>query len=120
MFMRGEEILSGAQRIHDAQLLTDRATHHQIGKNKCSGGSVKGALSDINKILSLDGFGHDLNKTFEIQSNLKYLTTEPLFFMILQIWRRSKHILTPSGMVLPHMAVEALVRNICFFGAPTG
>lgn len=33
MFMRGEEILSGAQRIHDAQLLTDRATHHQIGKD---------------------------------------------------------------------------------------
>lgn len=32
MFMRGEEILSGAQRIHDAQLLTERATHHQIGE----------------------------------------------------------------------------------------
>lgn len=35
MFMRGEEILSGAQRIHDAQLLTERALHHQIGKSKC-------------------------------------------------------------------------------------
>lgn len=34
MFMRGEEILSGAQRIHDAQLLTERALHHQIGKSK--------------------------------------------------------------------------------------
>ncbi len=34
MFMRGEEILSGAQRIHDAQLLTERATHHQIGKSR--------------------------------------------------------------------------------------
>uniref|UniRef100_A0A672IV07 Aspartate--tRNA ligase, cytoplasmic n=1 Tax=Salarias fasciatus TaxID=181472 RepID=A0A672IV07_SALFA len=34
MFMRGEEILSGAQRIHDAQLLTDRATHHQIDLEK--------------------------------------------------------------------------------------
>lgn len=32
MFMRGEEILSGAQRIHDPQLLTDRALHHGIGK----------------------------------------------------------------------------------------
>lgn len=32
MFMRGEEILSGAQRVHDAQLLTERANHHQIGK----------------------------------------------------------------------------------------
>lgn len=32
MFMRGEEILSGAQRIHDAQLLTERAIHHQIGE----------------------------------------------------------------------------------------
>lgn len=33
MFMRGEEILSGAQRVHDAQLLTERAIHHQIGEN---------------------------------------------------------------------------------------
>lgn len=32
MFMRGEEILSGAQRIHDPQLLTERAQHHGIGK----------------------------------------------------------------------------------------
>lgn len=32
--MRGEEILSGAQRVHDAQLLTERAIHHQIGKKK--------------------------------------------------------------------------------------
>lgn len=32
MFMRGEEILSGAQRVHDAQMLTERATHHQIGE----------------------------------------------------------------------------------------
>ena len=31
MFMRGEEILSGAQRIHDPQLLTERARHHNIG-----------------------------------------------------------------------------------------
>lgn len=36
MFMRGEEILSGAQRIHDAQLLTERATHHQIGEEAAS------------------------------------------------------------------------------------
>ncbi|KAM7380748.1 hypothetical protein PAMP_004023 [Pampus punctatissimus] len=34
MFMRGEEILSGAQRIHDAQMLTDRASHHQIDLEK--------------------------------------------------------------------------------------
>lgn len=34
MFMRGEEILSGAQRIHDPELLTQRAKHHQIGKVK--------------------------------------------------------------------------------------
>lgn len=31
MFMRGEEILSGAQRIHEPQLLTERAIHHGIG-----------------------------------------------------------------------------------------
>ncbi|TTA69393.1 Aspartate--tRNA ligase, cytoplasmic [Bagarius yarrelli] len=34
MFMRGEEILSGAQRVHDAQLLTERALHHGIEKIK--------------------------------------------------------------------------------------
>lgn len=31
MFMRGEEILSGAQRIHDPVFLTERAKHHGIG-----------------------------------------------------------------------------------------
>uniref|UniRef100_A0A5F9CKA2 Aspartate--tRNA ligase, cytoplasmic n=1 Tax=Oryctolagus cuniculus TaxID=9986 RepID=A0A5F9CKA2_RABIT len=34
MFMRGEEILSGAQRIHDPQLLTERALHHGIDLEK--------------------------------------------------------------------------------------
>ncbi|RZC35033.1 aspartate--tRNA ligase, cytoplasmic [Asbolus verrucosus] len=34
MFMRGEEIISGAQRIHDPQLLTERAKHHGIDINK--------------------------------------------------------------------------------------
>ncbi|GBP49226.1 Aspartate--tRNA ligase, cytoplasmic [Eumeta japonica] len=33
MFMRGEEILSGAQRIHDPELLTARAT--QLGIGEC-------------------------------------------------------------------------------------
>ena len=32
MFMRGEEILSGAQRIHDPNFLTERAKHHGIGE----------------------------------------------------------------------------------------
>ena len=32
MFMRGEEILSGAQRIHDPEYLVERAKHHAIGK----------------------------------------------------------------------------------------
>ena len=32
MFMRGEEILSGAQRIHDPEFLCERAKHHGIGK----------------------------------------------------------------------------------------
>lgn len=36
MFMRGEEILSGAQRVHDAELLTERAKHHQIGNHLIS------------------------------------------------------------------------------------
>jgi len=33
MFMRGEEILSGAQRIHDPEFLSERATHHGIGRH---------------------------------------------------------------------------------------
>jgi len=33
MFMRGEEILSGAQRIHDPKYLTDRAKHHGVELN---------------------------------------------------------------------------------------
>ncbi|XP_053981344.1 aspartate--tRNA ligase, cytoplasmic [Hylaeus volcanicus] len=34
MFMRGEEIISGAQRIHDPELLTERAKHHGIDLEK--------------------------------------------------------------------------------------
>lgn len=34
MFMRGEEILSGAQRIHDPEYLTQRAHHHTIDISK--------------------------------------------------------------------------------------
>ncbi|XP_032525159.2 aspartate--tRNA ligase, cytoplasmic [Danaus plexippus] len=34
MFMRGEEILSGAQRIHEPALLTERAEHHGIDISK--------------------------------------------------------------------------------------
>lgn len=34
MFMRGEEILSGAQRIHDPEYLVERAKHHDIDISK--------------------------------------------------------------------------------------
>ncbi|XP_017759883.1 PREDICTED: aspartate--tRNA ligase, cytoplasmic isoform X2 [Eufriesea mexicana] len=34
MFMRGEEIISGAQRIHDPELLTERAKYHGIDIEK--------------------------------------------------------------------------------------
>ncbi|KAK2187373.1 hypothetical protein NP493_168g04028 [Ridgeia piscesae] len=34
MFMRGEEILSGAQRIHNPELLMERAKHHEIDVEK--------------------------------------------------------------------------------------
>ncbi|KAG7210404.1 hypothetical protein KM043_011936 [Ampulex compressa] len=34
MFMRGEEIISGAQRIHDPEFLTERAKHHEIDIEK--------------------------------------------------------------------------------------
>ena len=30
IFIRGEEVLSGAQRIHDTKLLIERAKHHEI------------------------------------------------------------------------------------------
>ena len=33
MFMRGEEIISGAQRIHDPEFLSERAKHHGVGEN---------------------------------------------------------------------------------------
>ncbi|CAF4547078.1 unnamed protein product, partial [Rotaria magnacalcarata] len=32
--MRGEEILSGAERIHDPQLLVHYVKHHQINVNQ--------------------------------------------------------------------------------------
>lgn len=34
MFMRGEEVLSGAQRIHDSDLLAERAKLHEIDLEK--------------------------------------------------------------------------------------
>ncbi|KAF5297352.1 hypothetical protein FQR65_LT01282 [Abscondita terminalis] len=34
MFMRGEEVMSGAQRIHDPELLTERAKHHGLDIEK--------------------------------------------------------------------------------------
>lgn len=34
MFIRGEEILSGAQRIHNPEFLTERAKHHNIDIEK--------------------------------------------------------------------------------------
>lgn len=34
MFMRGEEIISGAQRVHDPDFLTARAQHHSIDLEK--------------------------------------------------------------------------------------
>jgi hypothetical protein len=33
--MRGEEIMSGAQRIHDADFLTQRAKFHGVGMYVC-------------------------------------------------------------------------------------
>lgn len=34
MFMRGEEILSGAQRVHDPDFLCERAKHHGVDLEK--------------------------------------------------------------------------------------
>ena len=41
MFMRGEEVLSGAQRIHDPDFITERAIHHGIGKLQQNGVRVE-------------------------------------------------------------------------------
>ena len=35
IFMRGEEIMSGAQRIHDPDFLTERAKFHGVGMYVC-------------------------------------------------------------------------------------
>ncbi len=48
MFMRGEEILSGAQRIHDPDLIIERAKHHLISKSPVS------VLSDWEQIMARD------------------------------------------------------------------
>lgn len=37
MFMRGEEIISGAQRIHDPEFLSERAKHHGIDLKTIAG-----------------------------------------------------------------------------------
>lgn len=42
MFMRGEEILSGAQRIHDPEFLTERAKLHGIGRSLSLQAMVRG------------------------------------------------------------------------------
>lgn len=47
MFMRGEEIISGAQRIHDPDFLTERAKHHGIGKRNL----LKDFLGNIMSII---------------------------------------------------------------------
>lgn len=64
--------------------------------------SFWGALSEIQMIclplLAISG------------TTLENFCASPLF--VVQIWRRSRHTSTPSGMELPHMAAEALVRNM--------
>lgn len=50
-----------------------------------------------------------------IDALVKFITrffSNLFLLMMQQIWRRSRRTSTPSGMELPHMAVEALVRNI--------
>ncbi|KAK2705063.1 aspartate--tRNA ligase, cytoplasmic-like [Artemia franciscana] len=37
IFMRGEEIMSGAQRIHDSPMLIERARHHSVDLEKVKG-----------------------------------------------------------------------------------
>ena len=60
MFMRGEEILSGAQWIHDPDLLTEKAKLHGIGMLKrtlCTYCSLS-LLLDIKAYIDAFRFGH--------------------------------------------------------------
>lgn len=63
MFMRGEEIMSGAQRIHDSEYLIERAKHHGIGESiDCSSAEdliliLFHSLTDTSKIAAyIDAF----------------------------------------------------------------
>ena len=47
MFMRGEEILSGAQRIHDPDLLSERASAHGVSKCDTASVSVMPLIRDL-------------------------------------------------------------------------
>merc|ERR1712013_75049 len=50
MFMRGEEILSGAQRIHNTEFLIERAKHHGIELNTiASEGKYKEMLTTLHE-----------------------------------------------------------------------
>lgn len=108
MFMRGEEILSGAQRIHDAQLLTERAMHHQIGKRGLiwhNGWLIYGLSPST-------GFCCELQPQ-EANCTLKTFS-KCIIFLNPQISRRSRRTSTLSGLERPLMAVEALVSNFYY------
>lgn len=109
MFMRGEEILSGAQRVHDAQLLTERAIHHQIGKRGLIW--LYGRLTVLCLPLTALGANYNHEKIIVI---LKVSQMYYFLFAIVnqQIWRRSRRTLTPSGLERPLTAVEELVNKI--------
>lgn len=107
MFMRGEEILSGAQRIHDAQLLTERAKHHQIGKE------IQQPPPCITWNLSPSA---GVQCEWQAYCEICFFLNTFLFLCVLaQIWRRSSPTLTPSVTERPHMAVEELVRTVSAF-----
>ena len=60
--------MSGAQRIHDPDLLTERATHHKIG---------------LSSILRLQTASHHSIIVFSYISNYLFAHTESIFNIII-------------------------------------
>lgn len=79
--------------------------------------SDRGALREVPVSLSwwrlwITTPGHLLNQ-WSVTNTCQVCWAIPFCFYGTQIWRRSSHTSTPSGMERPHMVVEALVRNMC-------
>lgn len=69
-------------------------------------------------VLSLDGLGHDLNKTFEIKSHLKFLTTESLFFYDTADLEKIKSYIDSFRFGAPPHGGGGIGKEYMFIGGP--